>query len=171
MPMLQKVTNPLSIYQPMHLSTQPVKSTCPGPSCQFTNAMSIRSIPHHPRQTTKQSNQNRIGFVNLDWSWIGTNWQCIGKYHANPWWIQVIKPGSLKRTSTTCGQTNSVNRARCQSNSNPMSMHLAIPYLHREQDLYAGPTIGLDGGRFHCNPSRQSAQPFSIYQSNANLLN
>ena len=45
---------------------------------------------------------------------------------------------------------------------NPMSMHLAIPYLHREQDLYAGPTIGLDGGRFHCNPSRQSAQPFSI---------
>ena len=68
---------------------------------------------------------------------------------------------------------------------NPMSMHLAIPYLHREQDLYAGPTIGLDGGWFHCNPSRQSAQPFSIldnicqstanpgptYQCNANLLN
>ena len=72
-----------------------------------------------------------------------------------------------------------------QSSVNPMSMHLAFPYLHREQDLYAGPTIGLDGGWFHCNPSRQSAQPFSIldnicqstanpgptYQCNANLLN
>ena len=66
-----------------------------------------------------------------------------------------------------------------------MSMHLAFVFIEGEQDLYAGPTIGLDGGRFHCNPSRQSAQPFSIldnicqstanpgptYQCNANLLN
>ena len=90
MPMLHKVTNPLSIYQPMHLSTQPVKSTNPGPSCQFTNAMSIQSISYHPRQTSppqpskpKPNRLHKLGLI-MDWHQLAVHWQMSCQSMMNP---------------------------------------------------------------------------------------
>ena len=88
MSMLHKVTNPLSIYQPMHLSTQPVKSTNPGPSCQFTNAMSIQSIlvrqPLHNQANQSKANRlHKLGLI-MDWHQLAVHWQMSCQSMMNP---------------------------------------------------------------------------------------